>query len=735
VSTRIEEKQDEALSAWERRAIEQVDALLNPRNVVIVGASDRKASWTEKVYENLKRYKFAGAVYPINPKRSEIWGVPCYASLAALPEKPDHLAVLVPAPAVVGVLREGAAAGARSATIFTSGFEESDGPEGAALAHDLQRAVQDTGIAVSGPNCFGNLASSSSLVTIPDGRAQSVAPGPVAIIAQSGGIGMAIKRTLEERGARVGYVVTSGNETGLTTADYVRYFVSAPDVKVIVCYLEAVRDRDGFLAACRAARAVDKPVIVVKLGTSVQGRAAALAHTGALAGTAASFDAIAGVSGAVRVTNLDDLVEVTEYALHARLPKGRGVAAITFSGGLRGMLLDAAERNGVHFAALQETTREAMKVLLGVGSGVGNPVDGGFAAVSSQETYLKCVELMLNDPGVDLLLLQEELPRGPGAEAKESNLRKIEELATMVAKPIAYTSMISYGLNDYSRALRADLPHLPFLQEVDKSLRAVARIVHYATSDMPAIAASASEGTREVATKLGELARGMDKASALSEPVSKEVLRAYGVPVLAEQIVRTADEAAGVAEEMGFPVVMKAVSADLPHKTEAGAVKLGLASRSDVKAAYSQIIANVKAYNPKARLEGVIVSPQISGGLELVLGISRDPEVGAVVMFGLGGIGVDLHGDVAFSHPMLDEAEANKLIDRTKAAKLIDGYRGQRGYDRAAVARALVALGALARDLGDVIEAVDVNPFVALPEGGYALDGLVVVRPHAENSK
>jgi hypothetical protein len=152
-------------------------------------------------------------------------------------------------------------------------------------------------------------------------------------------------------------------------------------------------------------------------------------------------------------------------------------------------------------------------------------------------------------------------------------------------------------------------------------------------------------------------------------------------------------------------------------------------------AAYSQIIANVKAYNPKARLEGVIVSPQISGGLELVLGISRDPEVGAVVMFGLGGIGVDLHGDVAFSHPMLDEAEANKLIDRTKAAKLIDGYRGQRGYDRAAVARALVALGALARDLGDVIEAVDVNPFVALPEGGYALDGLVVVRPHAENSK
>jgi acyl-CoA synthetase (NDP forming) len=735
VSTRIKDTQGDALSAWESRAVAQVDALLNPRNVVIVGASDRKGSWTEKVYENLRRYEFKGAVYPINPKRAEIWGVPCFADLAALPEKPDHLAILVPAAAVAGVLREGAAAGARSATIFTSGFEESDGPEGAALARELELAVRETGLAVSGPNCFGNLSSSSSLVTIPDGRAQSVASGPVAIVAQSGGIGMAIKRTLEERGARVGYVVTSGNETGLTTADYIRYFVTVPDVKAIVCYLEAVRDRDGFLAACRAARAVAKPVIVMKLGTSVQGRAAALAHTGALAGTAASFDAIAGVSGAIRVGNLDDLVEVTEYALHARLPQSRGLAAITFSGGLRGMLLDAAERNGVQFAALQDATREEMSKLLGVGAGVGNPVDGGFAAVSSQETYLKCVELMLNDPGVDLLLLQEELPRGPGAEAKESNLRKIEELATQVAKPIAYTSMISYGLNDYSRALRAELPHLPFLQEVDKSLRAVARIIHYATSDMPVIAGSASEGTREVATKLGELARGMDKASALSEPVSKEVLRAYGVPVLAEQIVRTADEAATVAEKMGFPVVLKAASADLPHKTEAGAVMLGLASRGDVKAAYGQILANVKAYNPKARVEGVIVSPQISGGLELVLGISRDPEVGAVVMFGLGGIGVDLHGDVAFSHPMLDEAEANKLIDRTKAAKLIDGYRGQRGYDRAAVARALVALGALARDLGDVIEAVDVNPFVALPEGGYALDGLVVVRPHAENSK
>lgn len=722
----------EGLDADERRAISQVDALLHPRNVVLIGASDRKGSWTERIWTNLRRYKFSGPVYPVNPKRSEIWGVPCFPGFEALPEPPDHLVVIVPAGAVPDVLRRGAAAGARSATIYTSGFEEGGEPEGLALARELKQVVRETGLAVSGPNCLGNLVARPALVTMPDGRAQSMEPGPVAIIAQSGGIGMAIKRTLEERGARVGTLITSGNETGLTTADYVRFFVADPEVRVIISYLEAIADRDAFLAACRAAHAAGKPVILVKLGSSEKGRAAALSHTGALAGTAASFDAVAGAAGAIRVTTLDDLVEVTEYMLHAALPKGKGVGAITFSGGLRGLILDAAERNGVHLPDLQEETRAQMQRLLGVGGTAGNPVDGGFAAVSSQETYLRCIELMLGDPGIDLLILQEELPRGPGAEGKESNLRKVEEVASHSSKPIIYTSMISHGVNDYARSLRAELPHLPFLQEVDKSLRALGRVIEYATSRTPQVVRSRPVADRKIVEKLTARVSGADTATALTEPESKDLLRAYGIPVPSERFVQDSEEAAAAAAEMGFPVVMKAVSPQITHKTDAGAVILGLASEADVVAAHARIRENVKRACPEARIEGMTVSPQIRGGLELVLGINHDPEMGPVIMFGSGGVSVDLYGDVAFSHPAIDEEQAHRLINRTKAAKLLDGYRGQPRYDRAAVAATLVALGRLALDLGEMVEAVDVNPFVALPGdgGGYALDGLVILRPN-----
>ncbi len=309
----------------ERSSVEKVAALLDPRNVVLVGASDRPGSWTTRVWRNLDRYNYGKPVYPFNPRRDEIWDTKCYRTMNDIPEPPDHLVILVPAKAVPGVLREGAAAGARSATVFSSGFDEIGTDEGRNFGDQLRAAIQETGMAVSGPNCLGNLAAASSFVTMPDDRPQVLKPGPVAIVGQSGGLAMAIKRTLEERGVNTGYVVTSGNEAGLTTADYIRFFTADPNTKVIVSYLEAVHDRDGFLDACRAARAAGKPVIVMKLGTSEEGRSAALAHTGGLAGAIAAFDAVAGAAGAIRVGTLDDVVEVTEYLIHAPLPKAQTI--------------------------------------------------------------------------------------------------------------------------------------------------------------------------------------------------------------------------------------------------------------------------------------------------------------------------------------------------------------------------------------------------------------------------
>lgn len=715
-------------------SIEQVAALLDPRNVVLVGASDRPGSWTTRVWRNLKRYNYGKPVYPLNPGRDQIWDVKCYKSMAGLPEAPDHLVILVPAKAVAGVLRDGAAAGARSATVFSSGFDEIGSDEGRAFGDQLRAAIIDTGLAVSGPNCLGNMAAAGSLVTMPDDRPQVLERGPVAIVGQSGGLAMAIKRTLEERGINTGYMVTSGNEAGLTTADYIRFFTADEDTRVIVSYLEAIHDREGFLDACRAARGAGKPVVVMKLGTSEEGRSAALAHTGGLAGSIAAFDAVAGAAGAIRVGTLDDVVEVTEYLLHAPLPDGPALGAITFSGGLRGLMLDAAERHGLRFPPLSDKSQTTLEGMLGAGSAVGNPLDGGFGVLTSAETYRRAIEVVLDDPNIDILLLQEELMREPGSTRKEEYLRMVEGMAAEAKKPIAYVSMISYGLTEFSRGLRAELPHLAFLQETDKSLRTFKSVADYAAirrlGEVCMGAPSAEESA--AAARVREAAAGAVPGDphALSEPDSKALLAAYGIEVPTEAVVGSAGEAVKAARDLGLPVVLKAVSAALPHKTEAGAVLLGLADEDAVRTGYHSIIDNVAKAVPGLTLDGVLVAPQVSGGLELVLGINNDSEVGPVVMFGQGGVGLELYGDVALADPNLDLARAAALVAKTKAATLLDGFRGGPAYDRDAVLAAIVAMGRIARDLGDVIEALDVNPFVALPGngGGLALDGLVVVR-------
>lgn len=721
------------------RSRRKVAALLRPKSIAIIGASDRPGSWTARIWRNLQRYGFPGAVYPVNPKRDTIWDVKCHADVAALPEPPDHLVVLVPAKAVPGVLTSGAEAGARSATIFTSGFDEAEGADGRALGRKLKAVIEQTGLAVSGPNCLGNIAAPTPLMTMTDDRPQTIGPGPVAIVGQSGGLLMAIKRTLEERGVQSGYVVTSGNETGLTSADYIHYFAADGDTRVIVSYLEAVQDPPAYLGACRAARAAGKPVVVVKLGLSEAGRAAAMTHTGALAGSVEAFDAIAGEAGAVRVDTLDDAIEAVEYFLHAPLPKGANLGAITYSGALRGLLLDRVPKTGLHFPELAGATKEKLESMLGAGALVGNPLDGGFAAVTNEDIFIACIEAMIADPGIDMLLLQEEIPR-VGGTRKENTLKRVEALAAKgLAKPVVFISMISHGLTDHARDLRGDLGHLPFLHEVEKSLRAIDAVTAYAQAGRRAEAgfeSGAGSGTVAMpdAAAVEAVRRAAGEASApraLNEVESKALLGAYGIGLPEETLVASADEAVEAAKRLGWPVVLKAVSTKITHKTEAGAVLLGLASAAEVDEGYEAISANVEAHQPGTALDGMLVAKQIEGGLELVLGVSRDPEMGPVVMFGTGGVWLELYKDVAFSGAPLDAARAQAMIAKTHADRLIEGYRGAPAADRRAVIDALVSLGRIADDLGDIIESIDINPFVALRDGngGYALDGLVVVRP------
>ncbi len=709
----------------------KVDALLNPRNVVILGASDTPGNWSQRVWRNVNRYKFPGPVYPLNPRRDQIWDTRCYRSFAELPEPPDHVVVVIPAAFVPDALIEASRAGARSATVLTAGFAESADPAARALSVRLKSVIAQTGLAVSGPNCFGNLHARASLMTMPDDRMQRLANGPVAIIGQSGGLAMAIKRSLEERGIDAGSVVTSGNQAGLSSADYIAYYAMNDDIRVIVSYLEAVQNPAAFMAACRMARAAGKPIVLMKLGASAEGRAAALAHTGALAGAMEAFDAVAGAAGALRVRTVDDVVETVEYVLHAPLPRGARLGAITFSGALRGLLLDAAAANGLAFAALTATTNERLAAVLGVGTIIGNPLDSGFTGLTNREGYVKCVEAMLDDPGVDLVLLQAELPRAPGMDRAEANMRAVEAIAARAKKPIVQFSMGSHGLSDYSRAFRLNLPHLPCLQEVDKTLRTVRALSDYAARATQAPAVSpdtAPHKGREALEKiLAHAAKQADKT--LNEVQSKQLLKAYGIRSPKEAVAQSAQQAVAIAKRIGFPVVAKGVSAALPHKSEAGAVLVGLDSAKAVRAAYEQIFAAVLWHSGSAP-EGVLIAEQVTDGIELVLGANLDPEVGPVILFGTGGVELELHRDVALAPPPLDVERALALIAGTRAGKLIAGYRGRPVLDVKAAVAALIGLSRLMLDAGTRIQSIDINPFLLRRRGGVALDGLVVLADH-----
>jgi acetyltransferase len=707
----------------------KVAALTEPRNAVLVGASDRPGSWAARVWRNLKRYDFPKPAYLINPRRTEIFNERCYPDFQSLPEPPDHLVVLVPAPGVPELLRSGAAAGARSATVFSSGFGEAFDQDAAKLGRELADVIAETGLAVSGPNCMGNICAKSSFVTLAEDRPLTLRQGPVALVGQSGGMMLFMNVALEERGMNAEYLITSGNEAGLSVPDYIAFFADQPELKVIIVYIEAISDLDKFKAACLHARAAGKSIVAVKLGQSEKGRSAAMAHTGSLAGSVEAFDAVAGELGVVRANTLDDAVEITELLAHTGAPRGRRIGAITLSGAFRGLLYDAAERHHLQFPTLADDTLAKLNAILGVGSLVSNPIDGGFGVLTSADNYRASIAALQNDPNVDMILLQENLPREPGSDRAERYIAMGEEIAaTAASKPIAFITPVTHSQSDYSRAIRARSPHVSFLLEANKALRTIESVarrdeLERLAQSSPRVPATPAETV--AASRVRALASA--GAAALNEVDSKELLRAYGIAVPAEITTHSPDETVSAAQQIGHPVVLKGVSARLPHKSDAGAVMLNLASADDVRAAFARITENVRRAGVD-HLDAMLVCQQVSGGLELVLGLHRDPEMGLVVMAGSGGVLLELTKDVAFAVPPITRDKARAMIARTHAARLLAGYRSNKALDADAVIGALVALGRIAEDLADAIQSVDINPFVVLPRGGIALDALFVPR-------
>ena len=700
-----------------------ISALMAPRNVVLVGASDR--NWSPRIRDNLKRFGFEGAVYAVNPNRSELWGARCYPTLADLPEPPDHLALFVPNEASLDMVEFGGSLGARSASIYAAGFGEGGDARGLVRAARLKTLLEKYSIAATGPNCMGLAVGRSRFCTFPDEQVQVLAPGPVAALTQSGALAQTFARGIADAGLTLAYLVSLGNQTGLTFADYIDHLSGDPDLRVITCYIESVVDGDRFLVAAEKARHAGKHVIVVKAGGTEDARKATLAHTGSLAGSTAVFDAFARDVGVLRVDALEDLIEAAAFLSRAKRPKGRRVAVITNSGALKSLMTEAAERYGVEFAKLAPETAPRLTAALHDAE-CANPFDS--KRTIRVEEYMGCVRALHDDPNVDLLLVAEELPRAAGIERKVQNLTALDAwAATEATKSFAAFSAVTFRETEYMTGLRAELTHFPWLRDIDKTFRTLAKIT--APNLTPARHRAPIAPERRALVELWRArATHLNAPTPLSETESKALLAAYGIFPPPEATVQDAANAIAAAERIGYPVVLKAISAGVPHKSDAGLVLLHIDNASAVREAVETIVARCAKID--ARLEGILVAKQIKDGVEMVLGIHRDAEMGPVVMVGMGGVWLELFKDVAFAPPGLGRERALETIAQTRASTLLNGYRGSAPLDVGALANSMVALGRLASELGDVIESVDVNPLLvrAKGEGVVALDGLVVLR-------
>lgn len=713
------------------RSIERVGALVSPRNIVVVGASDRPGSWPATVWKTVHEHGFKSPIYAVNPNRDSIGDQPCYRTFDALPDKPDHIVMLTPAPAIPDALAAAARAGARSATVFAAGYGEDGGAEGKALAARLRQVIADTGIAVQGPNCTGNIIGFNGLCTLVDHRKLVVGPGQVALIGQSGGVLLYANHILQDRGIQPGALISSGNEIDMSCADYIAYMADEPGIKVIFCYLESVKDVGAFKAACARARDAGKLVILFKIGSSEEGREAASTHTGALAGSAEAFDAVMQDYGVMRVESLDDAIEAIEIAVHLGVPIGHRVGALSLSGAYRGILVDGAAGSGLTFPKLAPDVEARLSALLSTGSSAGNPADGGFTVLTSVDKYVECVDILCDDPNLNILILQAELPRETGMAAHwEERFQRIHDLVARRGKKLAFISMFSRMFTDYSREVRAALPKVAFVQETRKSVAAFAALARWSERAKAAKPVASAPSTKPPAI-IADLKARLAKSGTLTlnENDAKAVIAAYGIGAPRETVAKDADSAAAAADKIGYPVVLKALSDKLTHKSDAGGVLIGLADAAAVRAGVETIKANVKRYGFNEPLDGFLVCEQVSGGTELVFGAQRDPEVGPVVMAGAGGILLELMKDVAFAPVPLSANEARAKIEGLRTAKLLEGYRGAAAHDVGALADALAATARLAQDLGDALESIDINPIVSRPgKPPVALDAVVVLR-------
>jgi acetyltransferase len=665
-----------------------VGNLLRAKSVAIIGAS-QKGAWPQGIYRNLKGAKFSGGVYLINPNYQELYGDKCYPNLTALPEVPDELLVLIPTRAVLGVLEEAAKLGTKSATIYTAGFGEGDDPKGKERAQAMKDLCERTGMVICGPNCMGSYSVGEGLWTFP-----TVTPllkqGPVGLIFQSGGsLGNWIKGATE-RGIGFSYAVSSGNEVSLDLVDYLSFLVDDPETKVITLMVEGIRRPNEFMAVAEQALGKGKPILAVKLGRSEMGKRQAISHTGSLAGADEVFDAVCHRLGLIRCPTLEDMTETTLAFMPGRFPKGSRAAIVVNSGGMKGLICDHCDELKTNLAQLSDKTKEAVRPLIPPELAVENPLECGVAGFGDEAGFINIVKLHAEDPGVDLLAIHGELPRG---QKRSAELFKSVTAAT--EKPVLAFGRSTYSCLDESRAFQEEAG-MPFLQAIKPTLRALAGLGLFGERRQ--------RGVPKLAGPIGN-------AADLEGENLSALLQRHSIGMPKQAMAGTAADAAVKAKEIGFPVAVKLIAAEVVHKTESGAVVLGLKSPEEVQAEGQKLLT-------KTLGRGHLLIQEMVQGTEVLIGARTDPQYGPFLMVGLGGIFVEVLKDVSIRLLPIDEREAREMLKGLRGYKVLEGVRGQKSRDIDALVKAMVGLSDIFAAYRNHLSDMEINPIMVRTQGG-----------------
>ncbi len=690
---------------------ESLRRMLEARSVAVVGASPREGSVGRQALVELLEGGFDGPVYPVNPNHREVLGLPCYRTIAEAPGPVDLAILAVGNARLEEQLRAAASAGAASAVIFASGYEAPR--EGVPpLTERLAGIAREGGMAVCGANCMGFVNVERSLRAVGFYEPKGLRPGPITFVSHSGSAFSAFLHN--DRDLRFNLAVSAGQELVTTVADYLDYALGLDSTRVVALFLETVRDVPAFRAALARATERDVPVVALKVGREALARELVAAHSGALAGEDGAYEALFEAHGVLRVEDLDEMADTLALLVAGRRAGPGGLASVHDSGGERALLVDTAAAAGVPLARISAATRERMAALLDEGLEAVNPLDFWGTGRDAHAVVTGCLRALLEDPGVAAVAFCVDLTTEDSPAMGYVGMAL--EVYPETEKPMAVLANFSSGI-DRGDVRRLHEAGVPVLEGTGTGLAAFRHLFAYRDHrTLPPL-----RPPDPVAPEVRDRWRGRLAAGApLDEVETLALLADYGVPAVEARRAEALRQVLAAGEELGFPVALKTAEPGVVHKTEVGGVRLGLEDAAALEEAYADLAARL---GPR-----VTVARMAPAGVELHLGVVRDPQFGPLVLVAAGGVLVELLRDRRLALPPLDEARARRLVDGLRVRPLLEGFRGQRAADVEALLRAVVRLSALASDLGDLLDALDANPVVVSARGCWAVDALAVPR-------